>query len=67
MPGSGDDFCCRLGAFHRRRCWALVMALIEGWELFTVVALLGSGDVFNCVNFDRRRAVGSGAGLLWKF
>jgi hypothetical protein len=28
------------------------MVLIVGWELFTVVTLLGSGDVFNCEDFS---------------
>jgi hypothetical protein len=40
------------------------MTSVVGWELFTVVALLGSGDGFGCGNFDRRRAVGSGAGFF---
>jgi hypothetical protein len=40
------------------------MTSVVGWELFTVVVLLGSGDGFGCGNFDRRRAVGSGAGFF---
>jgi hypothetical protein len=68
--------------FPSSRCWALEMSSVVGCELFTVVALLGSGDGFDCEDFspssrcwalemssivgifDRRRAVGSGAGFF---
>jgi hypothetical protein len=68
--------------FPSSRCWALEMSSVVGCELFTVVALLGSGDGFDCEDFspssrcwalemssivgifDRRPAVGSGAGFF---